>query len=286
MKSYRALINGKRLAFYTWGSASKPPLLLIHGWMDSAACFDAMAEKLSKRHHVVGFDLHGFGRSNHSPFQTGYHFHAHVADVHAVVAHELRAEKITLFGHSMGGNIAAYYTGMFPDRVERLINVEGFGLPDGDATSTVEKFRTWILAVSEQPRARVYKTLDDYLERLAKSAPLAAPVVLKNQARHLVRRKKGGYVLRADVAHFLPEPDVYSAADFDHYVNKIRCPVLLIHGAETAYTWGHELLAHMRKNLQGPVRVEAIFGAGHMMHYEQPEMLAEIVGGWLVGTAK
>ncbi len=277
MKRSTALINGKRLAIYRWGSPRKPPLLLIHGWMDSAACFDEVAEILSARYHVVGFDLHGFGRSSHTPLKSGYHFHAHLADVHAVICQVIKAEKVTVFGHSMGGNIAMYFTGMFPERVKQLVCVEGWGLPDGDRVETVAKFRKWVLACAHVTKPRTYKKLSDYLERLAKSAPRATPAMLKHQSSHLIRKTKSGYVLRADVAHFMPEPDVYNAADFERFVAAVSSPTLLIYGSETAYTWGHGLLKKTQELLRGRQQTKIIEGAGHMMHYEAPRALAELV---------
>ena len=281
MKRSTALINGKRLAIYRWGSPRKPPLLLIHGWMDSAACFDDVAQSLSAHYHVVGFDLHGFGRSSHTPLKTGYHFHAHLADVYAVITQVLKAEKVTVFGHSMGGNIAMYFTGMFPELVKQLVCVEGWGLPDGDRAETVAKFRKWVLSSADATKPRTYKKLSDYLERLGKSAPRATVATLKRQSSHLVRKTRDGYVLRADVAHFKSEPDVYSAADFERFVAAVSCPTLLIYGSETAYSWGHGLLKKTQALLRGRHKIETIDGAGHMMHYEAPAALAGVVQEWL-----
>jgi pimeloyl-ACP methyl ester carboxylesterase len=281
MKTTTALVNGKRLALYRWGSPRKPPLVLLHGWMDSAACFDLMAEKLSRTHHVVGIDLHGFGRSSHTPLRTGYHFHALMADVHAVITQVLKAKRVVLVGHSMGGNIALYFAGMFPELVLRLVSIEGWGLPDGDLSKSVEKFREWVLATHDAPKPRTYKTLGDYLERLAKSAPRATAATLEKQSRHLVRKTKGGYRLRADAAHFLPEPDVYSAADFERFARLITIPTFLIYGGETLYAWGHELLKKTQKLIPGYDCTAVIEGAGHMMHYEAPEILGETIAAWL-----
>lgn len=113
------------LAARAWGAADAPPVLALHGWLDNVASFDLLAPCLPDV-HLVAIDLPGHGHSQHRPSGCAYHLVDYVADVIAAVD-ALGWERFALLGHSLGGAVATFVAGAFPDRVRHLALIEALG---------------------------------------------------------------------------------------------------------------------------------------------------------------
>ncbi|MCC3373669.1 alpha/beta fold hydrolase [Cohnella sp. REN36] len=114
------------LSYTTYGSG--PVIVLIHpGGVDSRE-WQGLVPLLAKTHQVVIFDARGTGRSPapQEPMQP-------VKDVLELLDH-LKLDRVTLVGHSMGGELATNLTLSYPERVDRLIVVApaltGFSFSD------------------------------------------------------------------------------------------------------------------------------------------------------------
>lgn len=114
-----------KLHYVDWGNADAPPLLLVHGGRDHCRNWDWVAEKLRDRYHVIAPDLRGHGDSAWSP-DGNYDMDAFVYDL-AQLIHQLDLSPVTIVSHSMGGNVALRYTGLYPDTVSKLVAIEGLG---------------------------------------------------------------------------------------------------------------------------------------------------------------
>ena len=115
--------NGMELAAKQWGSADAPAIIALHGWLDNAASFDRLAPALPS-YRIIALDLAGHGYSAHRPEGVRYHMLDNVDDVIAL-ADALDLKRFILLGHSMGAGIATYTAASFPERVSRLVLVEG-----------------------------------------------------------------------------------------------------------------------------------------------------------------
>jgi pimeloyl-ACP methyl ester carboxylesterase len=131
-------LRGLRYHVNRWGDASlvrpgRPPLVLLHGWMDVGASFqfvvDALAEAEGFERLVWAPDWRGFGRTETPPVDS-YWFPDYLADLDALLDRLQPTGAVDLLGHSMGGNIAMTYAGVRAPRVRRLVNLEGFGMPE------------------------------------------------------------------------------------------------------------------------------------------------------------
>src|SRR5690554_471273 len=120
-----------------------PPLLLLHGWMDVGASFQQCVDGLNSGREVIALDWRGFGGSRGSRPADSHWFYDYYADLDAIIDHISPNAPIDLLGHSMGGNIAMIYAGTCPERVRRLINVEGFGLPRTQPDEAPRKLARW-----------------------------------------------------------------------------------------------------------------------------------------------
>ncbi|RTL52111.1 MAG: alpha/beta fold hydrolase, partial [Rhodocyclaceae bacterium] len=113
-----------------WGQATpgQPPLVLLHGWMDVAASWQFVVDALVTERHIIAPDWRGFGFTEGGKVDH-YWFPDYLADLECLLDHYAAATPVDLVGHSMGGNVAMLYAGVRPERIRRLVNLEGFGMP-------------------------------------------------------------------------------------------------------------------------------------------------------------
>jgi pimeloyl-ACP methyl ester carboxylesterase len=261
-----------------YGDERKPPLLLLHGFMDHAHAWDFTAEALVDDYFCVALDFRGFGDSAWDP-SGAYAFPLYQLDVTALVD-ALGLTQTAVAGHSMGGNVAAQWAGVFPERVSKLILVEGFGPPEREPDEFPARMARWVRGIlgAEASHPRVFAKPEDAAARLQETHARLTDERALYLARHAVRKKDDGYVWKFDPAHRLPNPHPYLFEEYAHYLRRIQASVLAIHGSE------------------GPVSIEAmgnryahiphlgthvIENAGHAVHIEQPLRLAETMRSFL-----
>ena len=116
-----------RLHYVDWGNAGKPPLLLVHGGRDHCRNWDWAAEALRDSWHIIAPDLRGHGDSQWST-DGSYSMAGYIYDL-AQLIHQQRLAPVTIVAHSLGGNIALRYAGIYPETVARLAAIEGLGPP-------------------------------------------------------------------------------------------------------------------------------------------------------------
>ena len=261
-----------KLHYVDWGNEEAPPLLLVHGGRDHCRYWDWVAEKLRDRWHVIAPDLRGHGDSAWAP-DGNYEMGAFVYDL-AQLVHQLDLAPVTIVAHSMGGNIALRYTGLYPENVRKLVAIEGLGpspkvLAERAETPFAERFRKWIddkrRAAGRTPRR--YATLDDALARMMAENAYLTP----EQARHLTvhgisRNEDGTWSWKFDnYLNVWPVVDL-PQVDTESLWSAIACPTLLLYGADS---WASNpakdgRIAHFRS-----AEVIEFENAGHWLHHDQ-----------------
>ena len=177
-----------RLHYVDWGNPRAPPLVLLHGGRDHCRNWDWVATALRRDWHVLAPDLRGHGDSQWSP-DGNYTLAAFIYDL-AQLIHQQELALITIIGHSLGGNIALRYTGIYPDNVRRVVAIEGVGAsPEKTAERArvplAERMHEWI----EETRRlsgrlpRRYASIEDALKRMQEANQHLSP----EQARHLTQ---------------------------------------------------------------------------------------------------
>ena len=111
-----------------WGHAGAPKLFFLHGWMDVSASFQFLVDAFKKDWDVYAPDWRGYGLTEWGKSDC-YWFPDYLADLDFILEHFEKDKPANLIGHSLGGNVAALYAGIRPERVAKLVNLEGFGLP-------------------------------------------------------------------------------------------------------------------------------------------------------------
>ena len=110
-----------RLAYWEWGEANAPPLVLLHGKRDHARSLDRLAAAFRDDYRVITPDLRGHGDSDWAV--GGYYgMSEHIADLLALI--DLIGRPVDIVGHSFGSRIALYAAGAFPERVNSVVAIE------------------------------------------------------------------------------------------------------------------------------------------------------------------
>ncbi len=284
----RVPIRGLSYHLETWGVADlttpeRPLLLLLHGWMDVAASFqfmvDAMAALEGPSRWIAAPDWRGFGRSS-SGGGDSYWYPDYLGDLDALIDTLAPAQPIDLLGHSMGGNVAMSYAGVRPERVRRLVNLEGFGLPASQAQQAPKRLQQWLDELKAPTGLRPYASAAEVAERLMKTNPrLPADKAAWLATQWAAPAADGQWHLQADAAHKRVNPALYQADEVVETWARIAAPLLWVEGADTdiARWWGEryprsEFEARLARVPQ--VERETLAHCGHMLHHDQPEALA------------
>jgi pimeloyl-ACP methyl ester carboxylesterase len=278
-------VRGLRYHCRRWGDARRPALFMLHGWMDVSASFQFLVDALRGDWQVVAPDWRGFGLSDRSKDGV-YWFPDYFADLDALLGHFHADGPAILVGHSMGGNVAAMYAGIRPERVARLVNLEGFGLAAADPAQAPQRYARWLAELSGAPPSfRDYDSFDALAARLREGNPRLTPERAAFLASHWGRKKPDGRVeLASDPAHKLVNPVLYRLEEAEACWRKVSAPVLWVSAAETRNPGTLKLTPQAiaaRKACFGRLVERVIPDAGHMLHHDQPERLAEAIEDFL-----
>lgn len=111
------------VAAKVWGPSNGKPVFALHGWLDNAGTFDSLIPMLPHNLRIVAVDIPGHGMSDHFPRDIMYHFLDCLLAVERI-SQQLKWEKFSFIGHSLGGCIAMLYAGVFPEKVDKLVNID------------------------------------------------------------------------------------------------------------------------------------------------------------------
>lgn len=249
-------------------------VLLIHGFLDNAWGWLPLLEAGLGDVHVVAPDMRGHGDSDWIGAGGYYHFVDYLADLHELVERVGRA-RVSLVGHSMGGSIAAYYAGSFPERVHKLALLEGLGPPESRDTMP-ERVARWLGAWKKvrERSPRSYASVDEAAARIVEHDPLVTPALARTLAEKGTTPALGGRIrFKHDPVHATPGPYGFSLEVARQFWARVRCPTLLVYGAQSLMR--HAPDEEARRNAAfAQARVVTLDGAGHMMQRHQPAALA------------
>lgn len=265
-----------------WGPESDDPVVLLHGWADTADTFQFLVDALEGDWPLVAFDWRGFGRSAWSG--TDYWFPDYFADLDFLLDSLCPAGPARLVGHSMGGNIALLYAGIRTERVRSVVSLEGFGLPRSDVEDAPGRYREWLHQLRDPPPFGEFKSYDELAQLLLKRNPRLTEDRAAFIARSWSAETDTGTVrITADPAHKLMNPYRYRRDEAEACWRRIQAPTLLVLAgrSEMLPRLGEDgTEAGFRAAIPG-VHIEVLETAGHMLHHEQPEALARVIEAFL-----
>jgi pimeloyl-ACP methyl ester carboxylesterase len=259
---------------------AEPLLVLMHGWMDVAASFQFVVDALAGHRRIVAADWRGFGLTGPSGADS-YAYADYLGDLDALLDHVSPDAPVDLVGHSMGGNVVMVYAGVRPQRVRKLVSLEGFGLPATRAAQAPTRYAQWLDELKQPQALRDYASLDEVAQRLMKNNPRLRPDRAAWLAPHWSRESATGrWVIQGDPAHKRTNPVLYRVDEVLACWARIAAPMLWVEGRQTdmrAY-WGDRYpRSEFEERLRSVPRVTPVMldDAGHMLHHDQPERLAE-----------
>ena len=282
-------IRGLRYHVREWGEPGAPKMLLLHGWMDVSASFQFLVDSFARDWHLIAPDWRGFGLSEQ---RDSYWFPDYYADLEALLDIYEPAQPARLVGHSMGGVVASMYAGIRPQRVARLVSMEGLGLARQPAENAPGRYAQWLDEIKGTERFRPYRSFDEVAARLRKDNPRLTNERASFLAQHWGKRLETGEVaLVSDPRHKTVNPYLFRIDEAIACWRRITAPVLLVMGKQSTIPARMketpEQLAERKGAFRDRREVE-IDDCGHMMHHDQPQRLARIIEDFLAeerGTA-
>ncbi len=276
-----------RLHYVDWGNPDAPPLILLHGGRDHCRNWDWVASDLRRHYHVIAPDLRGHGDSAWSA--SGHYTMANYIYDLAQLIHQQKLAPVTIIAHSLGGNIALRYSGIYPETVHRLVAIEGLGPgprsgAEADRKPIAERMRAWIeeqrTLSGRQPRR--YPTMEAAYARMQAANEHLTPAQAQHLTQHGINQN---------------EDSTYSWK-FDHYVRlwppydmtrdaiaelwgRITCPTLLVYGTES---WARDPAEDGRLGHFHNARVLPVPQAGHWVHHDQLGLFLREVRGFLTAV--
>ena len=263
-----------RLAARSWGEASLPPLLALHGWLDNAGTFDRLAPLLCTHFHIVAPDFPGHGRSGWRPAGTWYHYVDYVSDVIAV-ADKLGWSRFSLLGHSLGGTVASVFAACRPLSVDKLLLIEALGpiaATTGDALEQLRRGMDQRAAFEE--KLRVFAHENDAIEIRSKVNGLSHDAAVALVKRGL-KAVPGGFSWSSDPRLTLATPLRFTE---DHVLTVLRgiaAPTLLVLALPEAPYLPHETMQHRIEQVRN-IAVHRIHGTHHL-HLENAASIAKLI---------
>ncbi len=262
-----------RLAARRSGNRAGPKLLAIHGWLDNAASFDALAPWFAD-YDLVAIDLPGHGQSDHRPRGAWYHYIDYLHDVLCCVE-ALGWARFSLLGHSLGGAISSVLAASVPERVEALFLIEALGPISTGAEKTLALLRAALLdrSVIDSKQLRVFPDLEApaAARRQHPQMPLTAEAAEILVTRG-TRAVEGGYVWSSDPRLTLTSAMRMTEEQVRNCLIGIRCPASLVL-AEPAMPFVEYSLMAERLELIPNLAVTRLDGSHHL-HMEIPEQVA------------
>lgn len=266
-----------------WGDAEAPLIVMLHGWMDVSASFQFLVDALAGDWHVVAPDWRGYGLTSWSSAGC-YWLPDYLGDLDAILERLSPDDPATVVAHSLGGNMALMYSGARPERVARLVNLEGLGMAGDAPTKAPSRLAKFLSELREPPTLSAYPSREAVAARLKKTNPRLPDDRARFLAEHWsAPADDGSFRILGDPAHKVVNPYLYRAEEVVACWAAITAPVLWIMARDSDYAKRMDALPGYADRIARIANVERLWldEAGHMMHHDQPERLAVAIERFL-----
>ena len=278
-------LRGLRYHVRHWRGEPARRMFLLHGWMDVSASFQFLVDAMAPDWDVYAPDWRGYGLTSWSGADS-YWFPDYIADLDQLLDRIQSDAPVNLVGHSLGGNVAALYAGIRPERIARFVNLEGFGMPATRAEQAPKRYARWMEELRVEPRLRSYQSYAALADRLQQNNARLTRERAEFLARHWGADAPGGaVVLRSDPAHKLVNANLYRLDEAMECWQRVTAPVLWVDAehseTRTRMSLSEQALAERRAAFKD-LRQVTVQDAGHMLHHDQPGRVARLIEEFLV----
>ena len=279
------VVRGLRHHVTRWAGEEPGIVVLLHGWMDTGDTFQFLVDAMPDRHSFVAPDWRGFGRTEWP--SDGYWFPDYFADLDALLDIWSPDAPVTLVGHSMGGNIATLFAGIRPERVRRVVCIEGFGLTRTQPEQAPGRYREWLRQLREPPEFATFPSLDAFVHLLVRRNPRLPPDRARFIAQTWTRLETDGTVrMLADPAHKRVNAVLYRREEAEACWSEVVAPVLYVIAGQSEFLprLGEDGLPENMARIVRRLEPCVIYDASHMVHPERPGALAREIAAVLDRT--
>jgi esterase len=249
-------LDGLRFHYLDWGTVGEPPMLLLHGGAQTAHSWDEVAPDFARDHHVLALDQRGHGDTDWAP-DGKYRRDDFVTDIRAFLDDRDWSAPI-IVALSLGGLNAMAFAARHPDRITGLVVV--------DVAPTISSAGGQ--AIAAQLGVREFASFEEAVERAHGFNPRRSLENIRTRLHHSLRQTAEGrwtYKFDTRIGSGGLESDFERLWDA---VRDIRCPTLLVRGAQSAIL-ARETAARFLRELPGSAVVE-VPGAGHSVMGDNP----------------
>jgi pimeloyl-ACP methyl ester carboxylesterase len=264
-----------KLQFWDWGTDGKPAMILVHGGLDHARSWDWVARALRDDFHVYALDLRGHGNSAWAPGAL-YSVAEHVLDLSAL-ADIINAFPVYIVGHSLGGIVTLLYAGVYPERVKKIVAIEGLGPPPNHRIHrpASQRMREWIEGVRklEHRQPHSYPDLETAVARMKEANPFLTDEVAKHLTLHGTNWNADGSIIwKFDNYARIFAPYGMNMDDAMEMLSRIQCPTLLFWGRQS---WAQDPEIDGRAAVIPNSRLVKVDNAGHWVHHDQLDIFLQ-----------
>jgi esterase len=261
-----------RLHYLDWGNEDLPPLLLLHGGFQTAHSWDFVSLALRDRYHVIALDQRGHGDSDWA-FDGDYSREAHQKDIEGFFK-LMGLRNVTLIGLSMGGHNGTVFAAYHPDLVQALVVVDIAPVGKKEGYQSIRRF-----AKSFPDEVESFDEMTRRVHSFNSRRPIEQ---LRGSLWHNVRQLPSGkWTWKYDKAFrdHRYEPRTSDNLDLWDIWAKVKCPTLLVRGAESDIV-DQEIMERVQKTISGSCLV-TIPHAGHLVTGDNPAGFIHAVRGFL-----
>lgn len=264
-----------KLAAVAFGPKNGIPVLALHGWLDNAASFAALAPFLPEL-RIVALDLPGHGMSAHRPPNAHYHLIDLLPDA-LRAADALGWSKFSLLSHSMGAGAAVLLAGAAAERIEALVAIEAIGPLTDEGDAAAERMSNYLKAYPTLATKRVptYESAAGALAARLRSGEYGRPDGIQKVIERGIRQNDDGrWTWRTDPRLTVGGTPRLTKKQVLSFAKRITCPVLYLR-AEPGLALDPVTQAEFAAAIPR-LRAVALPG-GHHLHLDEPGRVAPII---------
>ena len=265
MKKSVALPDGETLAYLTMGDPAGTPVVLIHGYTDSARDWVPLIPYLAPRLRLILVDIRGHGRS--AKPECCYTRADFAYDI-KLLLDALHVERADIVGHSLGSIIAQTFAELWPERTGRVVLISSSGGRRPGAAPRAAKF-DYAAAIRQlkEPIDPDSKFMIEWWW---------SPTPVDPDFNRRLREDAAAIPLRVWLA-VLDQGLIDT--DLQRTLPRLKAPALLIWGSDDPLM-EREVRDTLREALP-QAEVKIFPGLGHNPFWEQPAQCAEVINRFL-----
>jgi len=247
------------------------PIIALHGWLDNAASFLPLSEKITHSRPFYALEMPGHGRSDHRPLSTIYHLLDNVVDVLAFIDEISGGKPVSLIGHSLGGIVCSLLAAASPERIDKLVLLDSLGPLTDETSNVLPQLRKAVAKASlfKSSKMTVYPNKEMAclvrMKGVGKVDRSAASLLVERG----IKKVEGGYSWTSDPRLLEPSLMRFTEAQVKTIFSGIECPIRLICGDKGYFSNYEGLTSRLDYLKRGDETLDRhLVSGGHHFHMD------------------